>query len=82
MVWPRWTTYSVYGILGWSLLVGIVGVVGTHSRWLLDTSPFHHMAAAPVVDSNWMVNAIMIAVGAAGAVLGGLAFQYRDMTGE
>ena len=81
-VWPRWKTYAVYAVLGWSLLVEIVGAVGPYSRWLLDTSLFHQMAAAPAVNPNWTANGIMIAMGGAGAILGGLAFQHRDIQGE
>jgi ABC-2 type transport system permease protein len=79
---PRRTSHAVYGVLGWSLLIEIVGGVGTASRWLLDTSLFHQMAAAPAVDPNWTANSIMIVIGAAGAVLGGLAFQRRDIQGR
>jgi ABC-2 type transport system permease protein len=81
-VWPRGTSYVVYGLLGWSLLIEIVGGVGSTSRWLLDASLFHQMAAAPAVDPNWTANIIMIAIGAAAAVLGGLAFQHRDIQGQ
>jgi ABC-2 type transport system permease protein len=80
--WPRGTSLVVYGVLGWSLLVEVVGAVGASSRWLLDTSLFHHMAAAPAVDPNWTTNSIMIAIGAAGAVCGGLAFHHRDIQGQ
>jgi ABC-2 type transport system permease protein len=81
-VWPRGTSYAVYGVLGWSLLVEVVGGLGSASRWLLDTSLFHQMAAAPAVDPDWATNGIMIAIGAAGVVLGGLAFQRRDVQGQ
>ncbi len=81
-VWPRGTSYVVYGVLGWSLLIEIVGGVGTISRWLLDASLFHQMAAAPALNPDWTVNGIMIAIGAAGAVLGGVAFRHRDILGE
>jgi ABC-2 type transport system permease protein len=78
-VWPRGTSDAVYGVLGWSLLVEIVGGVGANSRWLLDTSLFHQMAATPAVDPNWTASGIMIAIGAAGSLLGGLALQHRDI---
>jgi ABC-2 type transport system permease protein len=81
-VWPRWTSYTVYGALGWSLLVELIGGVGAGNRWLLDASLFHQMAAAPAVDPNWIANGIMIAIGAASAVLGGLVFQLRDIQRE
>jgi ABC-2 type transport system permease protein len=78
-VWPRGTSYAVYGVLGWSLLVEVVGGIGANSRWLLDTSLFHQMAAAPAVAPNWTVNGVMIAIGVAGGIIGGLAFQRRDV---
>jgi ABC-2 type transport system permease protein len=81
-VWPRATSYAVYGVLGWSLLVEIVGGVGSNSRWLLDTSLFHQMAAAPAVHPNWTANGLMIAIGVVGSVLGGLAFRRRDIQGD
>ena len=80
-VWPRGTSYVVYGILGWSLLVEIVGGVGSGRRWLLDTSLFHQMAAAPAVHPNWTVNAVLLAIGAAGVAVGLAWFRRRDIQG-
>ncbi len=81
-VWPRATSYAVYAILTWSLLVEIVGGIGAVSHWVLDTSIFHHMAAAPAVAVDWAAGGWMIAVGAACAVIGALAFRRRDLQGE
>ena len=78
-VWPRATSYVVYGYLGWSLLIEVVGGIGTQRQWLLDTSLFHQMAAAPAVDPNWTVNGVMIAVGVATAVFGLVSFRRRDL---
>jgi hypothetical protein len=72
-------SYVVYGILGWSLLIEVVGGFGSGSRWLLDTSLFHQMAAAPAVRPNWAVNGAMIGLGLAAAVLGGFLFAHRDL---
>lgn len=79
---PRLTSIVVYGLLGWSLLVVVVGGIGAVSHWILDTSVFHQMASAPAVAPHWEANGIMVAVGVAGAVLGGLAFRRRDLQGE
>jgi ABC-2 type transport system permease protein len=76
---PRAASYIVYGILGWSLVVEVVGGVGSGRRWLLDTSLFHQMAAAPAVHPNWTVNAAMTGVGAVATVAGTLAFARRDL---
>ena len=78
---PRATSIAVYAVLGWSALIVIVGGFGTVSHWVLDTSVFHYMASAPGVPPNWEANGIMTAVGAAAALLGGLAFSRRDLQG-
>jgi ABC-2 type transport system permease protein len=78
---PRATSIVVYAVLGWSLLIVIVGGFGTVSHWVLDTSVFHHMASAPGVPPNWEANGIMTVVGVAAALVGGLAFRRRDLQG-
>jgi hypothetical protein len=69
-------------VLGWSLLIELVGGIGTSTRWLLDTSLFHQMAAAPAVHPHWLTNGVMMAIGAVCAVVGGAAFSLRDIQGE
>ena len=77
--WPRRTSYVVYGYLGWSLLIELVGGFGSGSRWLLDTSLYHQMAAAPAVGPNWTVNGVMVGIGAATALVGIASFRRRDL---
>jgi ABC-2 type transport system permease protein len=79
--WPRATSFVVYTVLSWSLLVVIVGGFGTVSHWVLDTSVFHHMASAPGVPPNWEANGIMVAVGVLAALVGALTFRRRDLQG-
>ena len=79
---PRATSIVVYGVLGWSLLVVIVGGIGAINHWVLDTSVFHRMASAPAVRPNWKANALMTIVGVSAALLGGFAFSRRDLQGE
>lgn len=78
---PGWTSYAVYGLLSWSLLIEVVGGFGSTSRWLLDTSLFHQMAAAPAVHPDWGTNAVLVAVGALGALVGLAWFGRRDLQG-
>jgi ABC-2 type transport system permease protein len=78
---PRAASYVVYGILGWSLIIEVVGGVGSGRRWLLDTSLFHQMAAAPAVHPNWTVNGVMIGTGVVAALVGCLFFSHRDLRG-
>ncbi|HXW80430.1 MAG TPA: hypothetical protein VEJ84_13080, partial [Acidimicrobiales bacterium] len=78
---PRATAYATYAVLGWSVLVELVGGIGGGGRWLLDTSLFHHMAAAPAVTPDWTANAVMVVFGGVCATIGGRAFQLRDLEG-
>jgi ABC-2 type transport system permease protein len=81
-VWPRAASVATYGVPTWSLLLEITGGVGASNRWLLDTSVFHQMAAAPAVSPKWETGAVMAGVGVLSAVTGGLAFVRRDLQGE
>ena len=81
-VWPRATAVASYGVLAWSLLIELVGGFFSSSHWLLDTSVFHHMAAAPAVSPDWTSAAVLAALAAVGVALGGVCFSRRDLTGE
>lgn len=81
-VWPRATTAITYGVLAWSLFIELAGGFFSSSHWLLDTSVFQHLAAAPAVSPDWTSVAVMVGIGAAAAVLGGAAFQRRDLASE
>ncbi len=78
---PRAASAVVYGYLAWSLLVVVVGGIGATSHWVLDTSVFHQMAAAPAVPVDWTANAVMVAVAAVCAAGGVAALRRRDLVG-
>jgi ABC-2 type transport system permease protein len=83
--WPRRTAPVVYTVLGWSVLADIAGGFGGSgpaSRLLLDSSVFHQMTSAPATAPNWTANGIMTAVGVGCALLGGIAFNQRDLAGN
>jgi len=81
-IWPRATTPVTYGVLAWSLLIELAGGFFSSSHWLLDTSVFHHVTAAPAVPPDWASAAVLTAVGTVAAGLGGMAFARRDLAGE
>lgn len=81
-VFPRAASIATYGVLTWSLLVEIVGGIGALDHWILDTSIFHQMAAAPAVSPNWRSGGTMVALGIASAVAGGFAISRRDLQGD
>jgi len=81
-LWPRAASVVTYGLIAWSFLVELIGGIVGLNHWVLDTSVFHQMAAAPAVTPNWTTGGAMLAIGAVAAVLGGLAFNHRDLEGE
>ncbi len=79
---PRMSAAVTYAVLVWSLLVEITsGVVGVN-HWIIDTSVFHQMAAAPSAPIDWTSNTVMVVVGALAALAGVAAFRRRDLQGE
>jgi ABC-2 type transport system permease protein len=78
-VWPRAAGVGVYVVLAWSLLIELVGGIGALSHWLLDTSVFHHVAAAPAAPTDWAAVALVAGIGVLAAAIGLLAFGRRDL---
>jgi ABC-2 type transport system permease protein len=81
-VWPRATTFATYGLLVWSFLVELLGGFFSSNHWLLDTSVFHQIAAAPATSPDWTSAAGLLGVGIAAALLGAIAFRRRDLASE
>ena len=80
-LWPRAATAGMYVVLGWSLLVELVGGIGALSHWLLDTSLFHHITSAPAVPVDWAQIGVLAACGVVGALVGLAGFVRRDLQG-
>ncbi len=79
--WPRAAAAVTYGVLAWSFLVDVLGGIVNANHWLLDTSVFHQMAAAPAVSPDWTSAAALTGIGLAGALVGAATFHRRDMVG-
>ena len=79
---PRPSTGIIYGVLGWSLVVELIGGIGSLSGSLLTTSLFHHMAPAPATSPDWTAAGVMILIGVFAAVLGTIRFSRRDLLGS
>lgn len=78
---PRLAVAATYALVVWSFLVDLIGGVVGLNHWLLDTSLFHQVSAAPAVAPNWGVNGVLIGLAVAGAAVGGAAFARRDLVG-
>jgi ABC-2 type transport system permease protein len=79
---PRAVAAVTYGLLAWSFLAELIGGLVNASHWILDTSLFHQMAAAPAIGPNWTSNAILITLGLGVAAVGAVAFHRRDLAVE
>ncbi len=80
--WPRAVSAVTYGLLAWSFLVELIGGIAGASHWVLDTSLFHQMSAAPASSPNWTSGAVMILLGVGAGGFGAVAFRRRDLVGE
>ncbi|HUY64886.1 MAG TPA: hypothetical protein VMV14_10280 [Acidimicrobiales bacterium] len=78
-LWPRAAGAAPFVLVGWSIFVDLVGGLAHMSHWLLDTSLFHQMAAAPAAAADWASAGAMAGVGVVAAVLGLVAFDRRDL---
>lgn len=79
---PRQVTVVVYAVLAWSFLVEIIGGIVKADHWVLDTSIFYQMAAAPAVDPNWMTDGVLVSSGLLAALAGAAFFRRRDLVGD
>ena len=80
-VWPRAATVTTYGLVVWSFLIELVGGIVGLNHWVLDTSVFHQMNAAPAVSPDWASGGALLALGVGAALVGGIAFRIRDLVG-
>lgn len=76
---PRIATGTAYGFVACTFLLQVIGSIGRWPRWLLGLSPFHHASGAPLLGVNVRTSLLLLAVGAAGVVLGVEAFARRDL---
>jgi ABC-2 type transport system permease protein len=76
---PRLSATATYGIVAWSFLVDLLGSFIKGADWLRDSSLFTHMALAPAANPDWSTAMTIVLLGTAGAVIGAIAFQQRDI---
>jgi ABC-2 type transport system permease protein len=79
---PRMLPAEVYGTvtLGYALLM--VAAFSKAPRWLIDLSPFSHLAPVPAAHFNATSAIVLLALGCAGVAGGAWCFERRDILGE
>ncbi|RNM14259.1 ABC transporter permease [Nocardioides pocheonensis] len=75
---PRWAPLAWLGVLYcWVILM--FGELLEFPQWVIDVSPFSHLAAVPAVDMRWTPFLTVLALAAAMSTAGLLAFRHRDV---
>lgn len=76
---PRAAVAVTYAYVAGSFLLETVGAAVELPGLLLNLSVLHHVAPVPAVDPDWPAAGLMVGLGLATAVVGGLAFARRDL---
>ncbi|MDE3113641.1 MAG: ABC transporter permease subunit [Chloroflexota bacterium] len=78
-VGPRLVSAVAYGIPAYSFIVELVGSLVKGQDWIRDTSLLHHVELAPAVKPDWGEDLALVAIAAAMAAVGAVAFRLRDV---
>src|SRR5207302_2198709 len=77
---PQLASNLTMGAIVGSFLLQLIGALVKAPAWVLDLSPFHHVAAAPAAPVNVGATMAMLLLGVAATVAGAGAFARRDLT--
>jgi ABC-2 type transport system permease protein len=78
---PRLTVAVGAGAVALTYVLELVGALLRAPSWLLDLSPFHHLAAVPIAPVNTQAALVMSTVAACLVAVGIVAFDRRDVAG-
>jgi ABC-2 type transport system permease protein len=76
---PRASSGIGYGLVIVAFLWQLVGSLLSPPKWVLDVTPFAHVAAVPAQPFRPVAAAVMVTIGAVVAALAVLAFRRRDL---
>ena len=79
---PRFGVGVLYAFVVVSFVWELFGALLSFPNWLLDFSPYHHIAPAPAKPIAGVAALVMIGVGAVAAILGAAQFRRRDLVGD
>lgn len=78
---PRLTVAVGAGAVAATYLLQLIGALVKAPAWVLDISPFHHLAAVPIAPANTTAATVMVTVAAVLVAVGVVAFNRRDVAG-
>jgi ABC-2 type transport system permease protein len=76
---PRRTTALAHGFVVAAFVLDFVGPFLDPPGWVLQLSPFRHVAAVPAVDMDVGAAVVMLAAGVLATSVGVVAFRRRDL---
>ncbi len=79
---PRRGVGIVYGFVGAAFVWQLVGALLSAPSWVLDLSPFHHVAPTPAKPVAVTSATVMTVLGTAALTLSVVAFRHRDLAGD
>lgn len=79
---PRTATVAVYIVVGWSLVIDLVGSLVTGLDGLARLSLFHYVALAPAEDPDWAALATYTVVATCLAIASVLVIDHRDLSSD
>ena len=78
---PRASSGIAYGLVGVAFLWQLTGSLLSVPKWLLDATPFAHVAAIPVQTFRTSAAIVMVAIGVLAATAAVGCFERRDLMG-
>lgn len=78
---PRAVTAVTYGSVALAYVLLLVTALSSAPHWVIDLSPFSHLAPVPAAPANVVASMVLVALGAAGAAVGAVRFTRRDTAG-
>ena len=79
---PRFGIGLLYAFVSVAFVWELFGALLSFPNWVLDLSPFHHIAPVPAKPIEGVSTLAMVAIGAGAAVLGTWRFRGRDLAGD
>jgi ABC-2 type transport system permease protein len=76
---PRLAVPLTYGLVVGAYVLDFVGGMLQLPEWMLDLSPFRHLATVPAADVNVGAALVMLAITLAATTAGVFAFRRRDL---
>ena len=77
--WLPKATSLIWAAYGFVFLIGMFGRMDLFPGWIIDISPFGHVAQYPMEEISWVSLAVLTGIAVALTLLGFIGFRRRDV---